>query len=76
MPTYQYTRVLLGSGGYDINYPGRVTYLAEEVEAALPGKTFRICCYGTTCDIIFDQALTGPEQTTLDGVVATHKVDG
>jgi hypothetical protein len=80
MPTYQYARVSLGgaTGGFDIDHPDRTTppdqiYLAKEIETALPGKTFTICCQGTNCDIVFDVALNTSEETTLTNTVNDHK---
>lgn len=83
MPTYVYSRQAKGgsTGGYNIDNPDRNTgepdydqiYLASEIETALPGKGFRVCCYGGTCDIIFDAPLQPAEETTLTDTVNDHK---
>lgn len=75
---YEYTRTLQSDGNYDIENHDRVDgeskqiHLAKEIETALPGKTFRVCCNGTSCKACFDVALSGADETTLNGVVSDH----
>ena len=69
---YTYTRNKT-AGVYDINNPDRVTTLAQDVEAALPGKLFKIFCDDLQCKLCFEVELTAGEQTTLDGVISDHQ---
>ncbi len=68
---YSYTRSSV-SGGWDVDYPGR-TRLAKEVEVALSGNSFKVCCEGTSCKVIFDVALSGADETTLAQTVSDHQ---
>jgi hypothetical protein len=47
-------------------------YLATEIDSALPGKTFKLFGDENTLRCVFDIALSAPEKTTLDSVVAAH----
>jgi len=76
--TYTYTRTLK-TGYYDIGYndpsatPARVEpALIGEVLAAISVEP-RMCCDGTDCMLIFPDALSGGDKTTLDTVVSDHK---
>lgn len=40
--------------------------LPSLIVTALPGKTFRIQCDGANLDVVFDDTLTSPEETTLN----------
>jgi len=83
--TYNYTRNILTTGTiqgcYDIDNPNRVDggslqiRLYSEIKTALPGKSFSEISNGTSCDLIFTNALTGAEKTTLDTVVSDHQND-
>ena len=84
MTDYIYTRGTVESGLWDINNPNRVDgggdqiYLAKEVEAELPGKTFRLRCDAGVAKFTFDVALTegvGSEKETLDQKVSEHKAN-
>ena len=79
MSDYEYVRDLV-DGSYDINNSlrvddqGIVIMLAHEIEAALPGKSFKVLCDGSDCVVSFLQVtLTVGEKTTLDQVVQDHK---
>lgn len=78
MSDHNYTRVK-EARFWDINNHdhddggGNLISLADDIEVALPGKDFIVRCEGTNCLVRFDEDLDGPDTTTLDGVVATHK---
>jgi hypothetical protein len=81
---YNYTRELIGETGlYNINNPNRINqsnkqvYLASEIEAAFPAKTFLVYA-GVGIDpskveIQFNVELTEEEETVLDTIVSNHK---
>ena len=76
---YVHARALRGDGFYDLDNPDRVDggglqiHCAAEVATALPGKTFKLVCLGTTCTFQFDGTLSGAEQTTLTDTVSDHR---
>jgi hypothetical protein len=76
--TYNYSREIVDNL-YDIDNVARVDgegnqiYLAQEIEAALPGKNFNVVCNGADAAIIFTEDLTAEEQTTLGTIVSNHK---
>jgi len=78
MAEYLYIRSLV-SGKYDINNPDRVDggsnqiYLAKEVESALPGKMFKLICNDSEAKFVFNNTLSGAEETTLSTTVSDHQ---
>jgi len=77
MSIQTYTRVKK-TVGWDINNPddqdaGISVRLADRIATALPGKSFKVICEGTNCDVDVVETLTGPEITTLDTTVSDHK---
>ena len=80
MADYIYAReATVGGVNYNVENPERVDgssnqiRLAQEVETALPGKTFKLRCNGTEVKFIFDIALSAGEETTLTNTVTAHK---
>ena len=80
MAEYIYVREdSIGGVNYNIENPERLDgeskqiRLAQEVEAALPGKTFKLRCDGSEVKFVFDVALSGGEETTLTNTVTAHK---
>ena len=69
---YSFTRTAQ-SPGYDINHSSRTEVLAKDIEAALPGKLFKVICNDTSAIARFDNALTGAEETTLNNTVSDHQ---
>lgn len=78
MFSYSYTRDLVNNL-YDINNVVRLDgssnhiFVSTEVEAVLPGKTFKLVCDHGSAIFNFDEELSAGEKTILDGVVQTHK---
>ena len=77
MADYTYTRELV-DGRWNVDNQYRLDdseqiHLAKEVETALSGKIFTICCMGTEVKLSFTEALSGGEQTTLATTVQAHK---
>lgn len=78
MSEHTYTRDLV-DGVY--NFPNQARYNengvllrpASEVEAALPGKQFKIACDSTEVKVTFVTQLTAEEITTLDSTIAACK---
>ena len=79
MADYNYTRGTIANGEYDINNPDRVDgggnqiWLANEVETALPGKSFTLYCDATEATFNFPTALSAGDETTLTTTVNAHK---
>ena len=82
--TYQFTRENLAAGDnsglWDVDNPDRVSgdpstqlHLAKEIEAALPGKLFKVRNFGAICNVIFSEALSVEEEATLTTTVNNHK---
>jgi len=75
---YVYIRSLV-NGMYNIDNPERVDgegnriHLAKEIEAEFPDWDFNVRNNGSVCKIVYSEALTAPEKTTLDGIVIAHK---
>lgn len=67
MSDHTYSRAKL-NGEWDVS-----TSIAAEVEAVLPGKTFRLAMATTQVTFAFDAALGPGEVSTLDQVVTDHK---
>lgn len=78
MADYIYERESV-NGSWNINNSIRVDgeskqiNIAKEVEVAIPGKLFKVCCNASEAKFIFDEELTSAEQTILDTIVNTHK---
>lgn len=78
MATYTFTRTFT-NGKWNINNPDDVdgndlpVVLAKRVEAALPGKNFTVKLDDDVASVIFENPLTGPEQTTLNTTVSDHE---
>jgi hypothetical protein len=70
---YDYVREQLPDGQWDINYPGRLTTLPEDVKASSLDVTPTMICAGTSCKLFFLFDLDAAQKTVLDGVVAAHK---
>lgn len=68
-------------GHWDIENPDRVDggenqiYICNEIETALPGKIFRMCCVASEAKFVFDEALTSEEETTLTDTVNAHQTN-
>lgn len=81
MADYNYSREIVGDL-YNINNINHTNGGAEPVplrdeikaEGTLPDQ-FRIVCNGASCIITFASPLSGPQETTLTGIVANQKVD-
>jgi len=71
MSVHNYSRALDG-GHWDTD----IKLLAKEIETALPGKSFVARANGLNIVLDFNDALTGPETTTLDGTVSSHQAAG
>lgn len=73
---YSYTREIVSAGDHwDIGYGTE-----EEPEVSLVEEVFTeigvrpiMRCNGAVCDLIFPEALTGPQETSVATVVADHK---
>ena len=79
---FEYTYIRSHANGkYDIPNKDRVDgdgnqiRLAREIATALPGKSLKVICNGTSCIVSFMVELTAGEETTLDSVVADHKAN-
>jgi len=71
MAATSYTYSVSGDFPNSLVNPDQLTI---EVEAASLGQTLdRIAVQADVCDIWFDNALSGPDESTLDGVVAAHQ---
>lgn len=68
MTTYSFLRNNVGAGLYDI-----APNIAPQVEAAFPGKKFKMHCSNTNASFAFDATLTEEEESTLEDVVTTYK---
>ena len=77
---YPYVRAIVGEG-YDVDNELRLDgedlqiHIAKEIEAALPGKQFKMYCEGTSAKACFTEALTVEEKTILDQVFSDHKAN-
>jgi len=77
--TYSYARGKLPSGEWDIDHPERLhengtqKYLAQEVEAALPGLAFVLEAHEDDCFLRVERELSGDEKALVDGLVAHHR---
>jgi hypothetical protein len=74
-----YKRTLLSNGRWDVDHSDRVDvgngkqiHLATEIEAALPGWQFTVCCSGDEAQIHSDIPLSAGQLVTLDAVVKAH----
>lgn len=78
MSVHIYTRAIVDNI-YNIDNKARVDgvpsqiYIAKEIEAALPGLAFKMCCNATEAKFTFDDNLTGGQITTLENIVTAHK---
>ena len=48
-------------------------FLATQIEAALPGKMFKVFCDPINLKIVTETELSGEEKTTLDNTISYHK---
>jgi hypothetical protein len=78
MAEYTSTRSIV-NGCYNVDNPLRLDgsekpiHLAKELETALPGKIFTLCCSGAEIKLCVDGTLTSGEQTTLSTTVTAHE---
>lgn len=69
MSTHEYSREK-ADGFWNV----RILMLAKEIKVAIPTKPVSLEAAGTAITATFDEDLTGGEITTLDTVVADHKI--
>ena len=74
MAEYLYTRILdTVTNLYNIDYPGEIIRLSEEIKINILNKTLiKTECDETELKIIIEPNLTAGEQTTLDNLVLNH----
>ena len=78
MSEYEYSRGWDGErylidNAERVDGEGNQIYLAQEVKATLPGKSFKSFGNDDLFTFIFDETLTVEEETTLDNTVTSHK---
>jgi hypothetical protein len=66
--TYNYTTSDFIASGGGVN-SGKLDY---EIRRDITGKTAYVLLYGVNVDVVFNTALSGGEEATLDGIIATH----
>ncbi len=76
---FNFTRVRLPGGGYDLNHHLRLDInqdhiqLGSELKTVFPGRRFRIIMDDTDAAICFETNLDAAEQTALNTAVSDHK---
>ena len=60
---------------YNIGHPGESQDIGNRIEAAVPGKAFRVVCNHTTCEVVTEEAWSGEEQTALANAIAAQKAE-
>lgn len=79
MVEYAYERSALEGGRFDIQNPDRVDgegeqiYISKEVEAALPGKEFKLRCHHQETIFYFESELSSVEEALLAETVVKHQ---